>query len=100
VQETGYSFPSGHATAAALFFSLMIYLSLNHIHSKIRREVAITCSIILIVLVGASRLYLGVHWFGDVAAGYALGVFWFTFMVLVIRYMEALTRGRKAKELH
>ena len=100
INETGYSFPSGHAMASALFFSFLIYLALHHIHHKLRRELAIVACIILIFLIGMSRLYLGVHWFSDVAAGYAFGVFWFTFMILVIRYVEALTGGRKAKKLH
>lgn len=63
---TGYSFPSGHTTgAAALYSSFALAIK--------KRKVSITCAII-IVLVGLSRLYLGVHWPLDVAAGLILGI--------------------------
>ncbi|MES2470793.1 MAG: bifunctional DedA family/phosphatase PAP2 family protein [Patescibacteria group bacterium] len=100
VPETGFSFPSGHATASALFFSIIVYLAIQHSRHRIRREVQIVLAVIAAALIGFSRLYIGVHWFSDVVAGYALGIFWFTFSVLTIRYVEALIRGRKAKQLH
>lgn len=62
---TGYSFPSGHTTTAASFYSALA-LTFR------KKALSITCAL-LIVLVGLSRLYLGVHWPLDVAAGLILG---------------------------
>jgi membrane-associated phospholipid phosphatase len=63
---TGYSFPSGHTTTGASFYS-----SLAFAYKK--RTLSILCAI-MIVLVGTSRLYLGVHWPIDVFGGLVLGI--------------------------
>ena len=63
---TGYSFPSGHTTTGSSFYS-----SLALAYKK--RPLSILCAF-MIVLVGTSRLYLGVHWPIDVFGGWALGI--------------------------
>jgi len=63
---TGYSFPSGHSTGAASFYSSLAYL-------QRRRWLSIICAV-LILLVGVSRIYLRVHWPLDVFAGITLGI--------------------------
>jgi undecaprenyl-diphosphatase len=63
---TGYSFPSGHTTGAASFYSALAV-------SYKRRWLSLLCAI-AILLVGLSRMYLGVHWPLDVFAGLALGI--------------------------
>lgn len=63
---TGYSFPSGHTTGAASMFSSLAF-------AIKKRALSIICAII-IVLVGLSRMYLGVHWPIDVATGLILGI--------------------------
>lgn len=63
---TGYSFPSGHSTTAAGFYSAVAF-------NFRKRGLSIVCAL-LIVLVGVSRLYLGVHWPLDVVGGWMLGI--------------------------
>ena len=63
---TGYSFPSGHTTTGASFYSALAF-------AYKKRALSILCAI-LIVLVGTSRLYLGVHWPIDVFGGLVLGI--------------------------
>lgn len=75
VSETGSSFPSGHALISLIFFSFFIYFTLKNIKS---RKIKITISIIsmlLILIVGLSRLVLNVHFFSDVLGGWLLGLF-------------------------
>lgn len=76
---TGYSFPSGHTTTGSAF-----YTALALTYKK--RSVSIFCAVMM-VLVGLSRLYLGVHWPIDVFAGLLLGV---TVSFVVSRYLNAL----------
>ena len=84
--ETGYSFPSGHAVAAAIFFTLVIYIFARKIQSIVWRELFVVGCVALALLVGFSRIYLGVHWFSDVVAGIGFGLFWTTLMILAVRY--------------
>lgn len=72
--ETGYSFPSGHATDAAALYGFAAYLILLLAPEKYRRLGAIFCGFIILAI-GFSRLYLGVHYFSDVIAGFIVGGF-------------------------
>ncbi|MDT3358358.1 MAG: phosphatase PAP2 family protein, partial [Spirochaetota bacterium] len=76
---TGYSFPSGHTTTGASFYTALA-LTFK------KRPVSILCAVMM-ALVGLSRLYLGVHWPIDVFAGLLLGV---AISFTVSRYLNAL----------
>lgn len=69
-----YSFPSGHAMISLVIFGMMGYLLSNKFPQW--RGWIIGLTILLIVGIGLSRLYLGVHWPTDIVAGYAAGLVW------------------------
>jgi membrane protein DedA with SNARE-associated domain/membrane-associated phospholipid phosphatase len=85
-----WSFPSGHATLAIIFFSLVLYTTGGYIRNFYMRELYGGLCMILFLLVGVSRIYLNVHWFTDVVGGFSLGVFCLTFFILVFKVGEAL----------
>jgi membrane-associated phospholipid phosphatase len=68
------SFPSAHATTSIAFYGYLGYLMLQHTASKWWRVVVIALVTALVWLIGFSRIYLGVHWFTDVLAGWILGL--------------------------
>ena len=73
VVEKGYSFPSGHTMISITFYGLLIYFITK---SNIKKSTKILLSIILgvlILLIGLSRIYLGVHYFSDVIGGLLWG---------------------------
>ena len=74
IAETGYGFPSGHATMAAVAMSLGIYYSHKHVKNKTARYFLYALSIGWYILVSYSRLYLQVHYLIDVIAGGVVGV--------------------------
>jgi undecaprenyl-diphosphatase len=83
-----HSFPSGHATMSAL-----VYLTLGALlaRTEARRRAKtyiVAVATVLAVLVGASRVYLGVHWPTDVVAGWALGAGWALLSWLVIQRLQ------------
>lgn len=73
IVETGKSFPSGHATAVTVFFIILMYIFSGHMKKKNRIFFNIF-SVLMIVYVSFSRLYLGVHWASDVLGGIILGL--------------------------
>lgn len=89
---TDPSFPSGHSAVAAAFFVALLYVSLPKIHSWVKRELYIVLGVVSVMLVGLSRLVLGVHWFSDVLAGWALGICVATGVILLIRYIGVLVK--------
>ncbi len=84
------SFPSGHSAMAAAFFVIIAYLLVRRIQSIIWRELAIVGCVLASVAIGLSRVALNVHWASDVIAGWALGVFFATASILLVRYVGAL----------
>ena len=83
VQETEFSFPSGHALFAALLFTFIIFAFKDEIKSKIIKYSFIAANIVLMLLISFSRLYLKVHWFSDVLAGFLLGIFILAYVLIL-----------------
>jgi membrane-associated phospholipid phosphatase len=72
-QETDFSFPSRHTTMTAARLPVIALLLCELIRSRAARAAAWGAAVVLVVLVGSSRVYLGVHWASDVLGGMALG---------------------------
>lgn len=78
IAETGFSFPSGHAAVSLVFF-MLLYMSLADLSNgylkkhRVLRWVCLIVAIIMPILIGFSRVYLGVHYLSDVLAGYIFG---------------------------
>lgn len=88
ISAFGSSFPSGHATMAAIFFSVVYYSFKDDIHNRSWRYSFLALNIGLFLIIGFSRIYLNVHWTTDVLAGFALGLFWITTLILIFKYFE------------
>lgn len=74
IDETGYSFPSGHSMISAAFYGLIIYFIWKNVkNTKLKYILCILLSI-LIVLIGISRIYLGVHYASDVLGGFTISI--------------------------
>ena len=74
VEETGYSFPSGHSMVSMAFYGYLIYLIYKYIKNKYVKWILIIMLSLLIFSIGISRIYLGVHYTSDVLGGFLLSI--------------------------
>lgn len=84
IEESGYSFPSGHSMVSMAFYGLLIYLIYKKVDNKYLKNCLIILLSIIILLIGLSRIYLGVHYTSDVLAGFLLGISYLIVFVSVI----------------
>jgi undecaprenyl-diphosphatase len=76
-----YSFPSGHVFSATVIYGFCIYLTFHFIRNTTVKWIVSTLLAFLILLIGFSRIYLGVHWLSDTLAGYVTGFAWLLFCI-------------------
>ena len=74
IDESGYSFPSGHSMVSAAFYGFLIYLIYKNVKNKYLKWSLVTILSILIIIIGTSRIYLGVHYTSDVLAGFLISI--------------------------
>jgi len=92
-QAHSSSFPSGHSTqAAATYFALAIVVTVLS-QSRPLRAVTWTVATIIVVLVGVSRVYLGMHWATDVLGGWMLGSVWIAGLTVALAPLETSSRS-------
>lgn len=83
ISEDTFSFPSGHATISVALYGFIAYFIFRSVKNKLIKELAITICSLLIILIGFSRIYLGVHFFSDIYIGYLVGFFWLSFGLVI-----------------
>lgn len=88
--ETYYSFPSGHAMEAVVLYGMLAYFAVLALRTWRARAAVIFGTSLLVLLIGFSRMYLGVHYLSDVMAGFAAGGVWLS---TCITAMEFVRRG-------
>jgi membrane-associated phospholipid phosphatase len=87
--EQGNGFPSGHALFAIVILGLLAYFAFINLKNRPTRMVVLAGLIALILLIGASRVYLGVHWPSDVIGGYLIGGIFLTALIWFHRTWKA-----------
>lgn len=88
----GMSFPSGHALNSVTFYGLVAYMIWNTKVSKRSKIIMIACLMLLVLLIGISRIYLRVHYASDVIAGYCMGALWLIMCILILRNIEQFSK--------
>ncbi len=83
--EHSYSFPSGHSMNSFVFYSLLAYMVYHYTKNITLTFFAFLIADVIILLIGISRIYLGVHYPTDVIAGFVAGFWWFVTVMLIDR---------------
>lgn len=93
IEETGFSFPSGHSMVNTAFYGLLIYLIIKNVkNKKLKYALSILISI-LILAIGFSRIYLGVHYTSDVLAGFLISVAYLIVFTTILHDILKLEKG-------
>jgi undecaprenyl-diphosphatase len=92
-QVMSSSFPSGHAMSAAVVYGTVAYLAARLQRRRLSRAITMLLAALMIVLISFSRLYLGVHYPSDVAAGVVVGLAWAAFCMATLEALQRMRGG-------
>jgi len=87
--EHSFSFPSGHATVAVAFYGFLTYMLLYRTKQWKRKVNIFFAGVLIILLIGFSRLYLGVHYVSDVWGGYLIGTLWLIIGISISGWLQS-----------
>jgi membrane-associated phospholipid phosphatase len=89
--ESTFSFPSGHALVSVAVYGALALVLAGHLSSPWHRALLFAGTASLVLAIGFSRLYLGVHFLSDVLAGFAAGVAWLSLLYLALEARSRYT---------
>ncbi|MFA5025923.1 MAG: phosphatase PAP2 family protein [Candidatus Shapirobacteria bacterium] len=98
VIETSYSFPSGHAMNSSVFYLAMAFYVYHFTRKKKLSLIITVMAMTLMLLIGFSRVYLGVHYPSDVVAGYVVGTWWLITAILISKSVSFVKHFREEKK--
>ena len=81
IEESGFSYPSGHAMISMSYFGFLAYLIYKNSKNKLSKSILIITLILTILTIGFSRIYLGVHYLSDVIGGFLLSIIYLTIYI-------------------
>ena len=93
------SYPSGHSMSAMAFYGFLIYLCLRYRMRRWLKVVLVILLTVVILSIGLSRIYLGVHYPSDVAAGFIGGLIWIAFCAVVFNLFDLLRKRQQLDQL-
>ncbi|MDY4041507.1 MAG: phosphatase PAP2 family protein [Collinsella sp.] len=102
IEETGFSFPSGHSMMAMAFFGLIVWLVWHYERDRRQRLLLSGAFAVVIVMIGVSRIYLGVHYASDVLGGFAAALIWlalYTRLAVPLFLGEPVVEGIEGHEV-
>lgn len=98
VTAHSYSFPSGHSMSALAFYGFLIYLTYKHVPNTALKILLILLQSFLILGIGLSRVYLGVHYPTDVLAGFIAGLVWLIICIIVFNFVNVYRKRQVRKK--
>lgn len=87
--EKSFSFPSGHATQAMALYGFLVYALARAARTWTRRVPIILAGLLVVLSVGLSRMYLGVHYLSDVLGGYLVGLLWLIIGIALAEFLRS-----------
>jgi undecaprenyl-diphosphatase len=98
VLPVSYSFPSGHALDSCVIYFALAALLAPYFRRGWERALLFTLAAVLVLLIGVSRVYLGVHWPSDVVGGWAVGAAWLAVWAIVAQRLQGMALSREGTD--
>lgn len=86
IDASGYSFPSGHSMVSMAFYGFLIYLVYKYVSNNYLKSGIMLFLVLLILFIGISRIYLGVHYTSDVCGGFLISI---AYLIIYIHYANS-----------
>lgn len=93
IEISGYSFPSGHSMIVLSFYGFIIFLCLKHFKHRLKYYLSALLAI-MVLAIGVSRIYLGVHFASDVIAGFLVGFAWLVIFANSSIKLQRILKGK------
>lgn len=90
IKQGGFSFPSGHAMISICLYGYLLYLVQKEVKNKVIKNILTIILTLIIISIGLSRIYLGVHFATDIIAGYCLAL---SLLTIIIYYTNKYLKG-------
>lgn len=97
IEQGGYSFPSGHSMGSFIFYGALSFMLFRLLKGKWKNVIAAVLAGCMILLVGLTRIYLGVHYPSDVIAGFSIGAAWLFFWIMLFHFGEYRVNRRLSR---
>ena len=94
IEQSGYSFPSGHSMGSFIFYGTLSFMLFRLLKGKWEKTVGAVAAACMIILVGVTRIYLGVHYPSDVIGGFSIGAAWLFFCIMMFHFSEYRIKRR------
>jgi membrane-associated phospholipid phosphatase len=88
IDAVGYSFPSGHSLGSLIFYGFIAYFLLRSGLKKSIKWLTASICVLLFIVIGVSRIYLGAHFPSDVLAGQLAGAIWLILCILALQWLK------------
>lgn len=98
IEESYYSFPSGHSMVSTAFYGFMIYLIYKNIKNKNLKWFLISLIFLSIILICISRIYLGVHYLSDTIAGFAISIAYIMLFITIVEKYNLLGDDKNVQQ--
>lgn len=99
VEVSGYSFPSAHAVMTLALFTVLTYYLLKYLKNRTLKVLLTILNVFIILLIGFSRIYLGVHYVSDVLAGYLISFVFTVITITISEYVLIQFKNKKNKSI-
>jgi membrane-associated phospholipid phosphatase len=96
VEEAGYSFPSGHSMVSLVFYGMVGLICYMFVRNQLPKLLIVLVTVMVVLLIGISRIYLGVHYPSDVLGGFIIGGIW---LAICYAGLKAVLKSRGTERM-